>query len=305
MIDLKTIRLIFSFTFILLYSIYIPVSAHPSYGLIVTKEGDLYFCDVLHNSGTIWKYSDSGRLEKILTNVHSHYLFIDSKGLIWGTDHDYIPSSGKNDNVLWNLNSENKKNIVIPATSDPREFSGVNFVVDKNEVVYFDCENYIYKRDINSSSLLFADYEFERIMSLQMDSKGNIYVVDNNINTGSVFKIKKTGHTELIKGNLLEDDPADPPLPDLMHNMLYASFVDINGNIFIANSGSRRISRIDINGSVSHIYHSNTPWYPVAYVKYGEIEYIMETGFQNNENIGPRIIRRLNGQKEILIELEQ
>jgi hypothetical protein len=304
-VDLLIMRLIFPFTFILIYSIYSPISAHPSYGLVVTKDGDVYFCDVLHNSGTIWKYSFNGRLEKVLTNVHSHYLFLDSKGLIWGTDHDYIPSSGKNDNELWNLNSENEKKVVIPATSDPSEFSGVNFVVDKNETVYFDYQDHIYKREVKSPPELFMDYKFERITSLQMDIDGNIYVIDNNVNNGSVFKINKSGIIEFSKDELREKSPFDPPLPDPIHNMLYASFVDIGGNIYIANSGSRRISRIDKNGSVAHIYYSHPPWYPVAYFRSGEIEYIMETGFHNEENIGPRIIQITKGQRIILINVEQ
>ena len=87
--------------------------------------------------------------------------------------------------------------------------------------------------------------------------------------------------------------------------MLYASFVDIGGNIYIANSGSRRISRIDKNGSVAHIYYSHPPWYPVAYFRSGEVEYIMETGFHNEENIGPRIIKIRKGRREILINVEQ
>jgi sugar lactone lactonase YvrE len=286
-------------TLALLLSVF-SLRAHPSYGIVVTENGDLFFSDVLHNEGTIWKLSPDGQLHEILTGQHSHFLFLDQQGQIWGTDHDYIPGRETNRNTLWRL-SNGKKQIVIPPTEDPAVFSGVNFVVGPEGHIYYNADRKLYVLDPQGNRRLLSDHEFGRIMSLQLARDGQVLVVDNNAENGSLIKVSDRGELTRLAVNLLEAEPPNPPFEEPRFNLLYAAFAGEGGDFFVANSGSRRISRIDPSGKVEHIYHSEAPWYPVAYTEKDGIGYVMEMCFLSGiGNLGPQI-RRLDGSGSTLL----
>jgi hypothetical protein len=302
---MKRIASLFYLICILLFST-LSVSAHPSYGLVVTETGNVIFCDVLHNSGTIWMLDRQGKLSKILTGEHCHFIFMDRHSNIWGTNHEYLPDTDNNRNTLWKLHPSQEKQIVIPPTTNPKEFSGVNFVVDGQENIYFDVDGQLYIRREKEGPRLFLPHRFGRIISLQTDEDGNIYVVDNNEKNGTVFKVTPEKEVIALAGHLLERPPPDPPFPNPLHNMLFATFIAPGGNVYVANSGSRRITLIKNDGSVEHLYHSEAPWYPVAFYQKDGIDYIMENSFVPGEgNFGPRIIRVEAGKKVVLVDVDK
>ncbi|MDH3245146.1 MAG: hypothetical protein OEM26_11065 [Saprospiraceae bacterium] len=56
-----------------------------------------------------------------------------------------------------------------------------------------------------------ASHEFGRIMSLQVDHLGNLYIVDNNMAGGSIYEMNGQGHIQQLASQLLESDP-EPPI---------------------------------------------------------------------------------------------
>lgn len=270
------------------------LQAHPSYGIIVTENNELIFCDVLHHEGAIWKLDPQGNLSTLLTGEHCHFIFRDRGGTVWGTDHDYIEARETNRNSLWRL-VNGEKEIVIPPTEDPSVFSGVNFVVDPQGKIYYNFERKLYVRDADGSRRLLSPHEFGRIMSLQLAEDGQIIVVDNNAENGSLIKVSPSGDLTYVADNLIDANPPNPPFEEARFNLLYAAFADAAGNIFVANSGSRRITRVDPSGKLEHIFHSEEPWYPVAYTEKDGIGYVMEMSYiPGIGNLGPQI-QRLDG----------
>lgn len=282
-----------------------PSAAHPAYGLLVTPHQEVYFSDVLHGLGTIWRIDHHGKLSQVLTGEHSHFLFLDQQGMIWGTNHEYLPATDKNRNTLWRWHPLMGKQIIITPTYDPRVFSGVNFVVDSDQHIYFNTDNVLYVRSAAGSTRQLHPHRFGRIISLQMDDQERIYIVDNNAEQGSIFRLDTNGDLERVADHLLDDNPPDPPFPEPRFNMLFAAFVDSLGHIYVANSGSRRVTAIDAEGNKRHIYHSQAPWYPVAYAHRDGIAYVMEAGFiAGRGNIGPRIVRIRDGNREVIADTE-
>ena len=277
------------------------LQAHPSFGLVVTDANEIYFSDVLHNGGTLWKLDSERSLSIVLTDEHSHFLFSDNEGNIWGTNHEYLPSTQSNRNSLWKLNVDGTKEMIIAPTTHIEEFTGSNFVIDSKGNLYYDYDNTIYIRHPDDSYELYSPFLFNRIVSLQIDDDGNIYVVDNNIDRGSIFKISPNKKVAQIVINLLETSPGNPPFPKKRFNMLYALHIDTNNDLYIANSGSRRVTKVNADHTVEHIYKSMPPWYPVAYYLHDDIEFVMETGFSlPGGNLGPRIIEVRNGESKII-----
>ncbi|PHN03418.1 NHL repeat-containing protein [Flavilitoribacter nigricans] len=280
------------------------LSAHPSYGIVITENNEIIFCDVLHNEGTIWKLDQTGELREILTGLHSHFLFLDRQGHIWGTDHDYIAARETNRNTLWRL-VDGQQETIIPPTEDPSVFSGVNFVAAPDGTIYFDTGGQLYVRSTEGATRLLSDHKFGRIMSLQLTPDGQLLVVDNYADNGSLIQVSPRGELTIIATCLLEDSPADPPFEEARFNMLYAAFAGTDGEVFVANSGSRRISRVAADGAITHIYHSEKPWYPVAYTEKDGIGYVMEMCYLPGiGNLGPQIIRLENGAATVLVNVD-
>ena len=277
---------------------------HPSYGLVVTPDGDIFFCDVLHHEGTLWRIDRAGRLDAVLTGVHSHFIMADAEGSVWGTDHDYLPSIDGNRNSLWKLTEDLSKVVVIPPTTDPRQFSGVNFVVDSRGTVFFAHDHQLYVRGDSVAPRLFIPEKFGRITSLQIDRDDMMYVVDTDRGHGSVFMVSPGGEVDLTADSLREARPLNPPFEDPVYHLLYAAHVDPDGVIYLADSGSRRVLRIAPESPVSTVYRSDPPWWPVAYVTQGGSAYVMEAGFVDGVgNQGPRIVRIRDGVSEVLCEI--
>jgi hypothetical protein len=279
-------------------------SGHPSYGIVITENNEIIFCDVLHNGGTLWKLDEEGKLNEILTGEHSHFIFMDQEGQVWGTNHEYVEARDTNLNSLWKW-VNGRKQLVIPPTDDPRVFSGVNFVVGTDGKIYYNAHRQLYVRDTNGDTQLLSPHEFGRIMSLQLAPDGQIIVVDNYAENGSLIKVSLLGDLTYVGTDLIEANPPNPPFKEARFNLLYASFADKAGNTFVANSGSRRISRVDVSGQIAHIFYSEAPWYPVAYTEKDGIGYVMEMSYiPGIGNLGPQIQRLENGEATILVNVD-
>ncbi|MEM7369217.1 MAG: hypothetical protein AAF587_11505 [Bacteroidota bacterium] len=278
--------------------------AHPSFALIITDQGDLLFADVLHNEGTIWKYSSEGKLTALLTGEHCHMIFADSRGVIWGTDHAYIEAIEGNENTLWRLDQTGKKEIIIAPTREPTEFSGVNFVLNRKNRLIFPHNGQLYQRDLQGASSLLSSHQFGRIMSIQIDHQDRLYIADNNTDNGSVYQLLPSGHLHQLTNKLLEKPPPNPPFEMEMHNMFLGMSVDDSGNVLLANIGSRRISQITQDGTTAHIYHAEAPWFPVAALRKDGKLYVEEVGYQAGKgHLGPRIVLWDGKQKQIIVEI--
>lgn len=283
----------------------IGLQSHPSYGLVINEQGEIIFCDLLSQGGSLFKWSEKGGLETLLTHEHCHFIFQDQQGNIWGTNHEYIERTESNLNTLWKYTPEGKKEVIIHRT-DNADFSGNNFTIDSKGLIYFNWDDQLFVREANGSPILFVPDTFDRIVSLQMDKYDNLYVVENNLHEGSIFRISQNKEVKLVADHLKEIPPPNPPFPEPRFNMLYAAFIADNCDIFVANSGSGRITKILADGTQEHIFHSKKPYYPVAYCERNGKAYVMEMGFKSLKgNLGSRIWDLKDGGAELLIDVEQ
>ena len=292
------------FIFILFMFNLAKIMAHPSFGLVITAENHLVFCDVLHKGGTIWQLDNQGKLTHLLTGEHCHFIILDHRGYIWGTNDEYLESTDENRSTLWKLKN-NKKEIIISPTTDPKKFAGCNFVVDKQGNIFFHHDKQLYKHDKSGHTQLYLNRVFGRINSLQMDDRENIYVMDMYEDEGTIFKIDPSGQIARFATHVIEQHPQNPPFPEARFNMFFGAFVDQGGNIFVTNSGPRRVLKITPDGEKEHIYHSEAPWYPVAFTQKDGIAYVMEMGYEGGRgNFGPRIMKISEGKSEVLVDVE-
>lgn len=84
-------------------SIYYIASAHPPIGLVYDGKNTIYYSDLNH----IWKLDTNTGLAIIYKeNIHSHQLFLDKQGNLYGEHYWYLEPEGKFQNYIWRSNKD-------------------------------------------------------------------------------------------------------------------------------------------------------------------------------------------------------
>lgn len=278
--------------FLLIFSFYC-VDAHPSWGIVVDQKGNIIFSDLEH----VWQITPDGKLEKRLSGRHTHELYLDAEGILWGTDSEYLSATDEWRNQLWYQQGTELKE-AIPWVKGFEEFGGSNFVVQPGGRMVFPYQNQLYQRSHTGETRLYASFKYGRLCTIHGLEDGRILVSDSS-EDGKLYQVDTTGQSQLLASGLKELEPENPPLKEARFNLFYG-LREKNEQIYLANSGSRRILKIDMDGQFSTFFTSEMPWYPVGICFEKDTTYILEWGFTNT-NIGPRILRKTStsGFKEI------
>lgn len=289
MLRLKHIILI-----LLFFALPSHIQAHPSWGIVVDANGCIYFADVMHNGdGTLWRLDPStNELEAVYTNFHAHHIYLNKPNEIiagiakWRTGE----IEGEGHNYLFKYETNLKRLDTLLFTDDWDEYHGQVFTMSKDlKNVYFAMNNQIHVKPLQGKTRPLLDRKFNRISTLGIDQKGNIYISDSHYKNGTLFKWNLSeGLTELAN-NLIEQNPDNPIFEEKRFQLFYGISFSKKNNPFVTDSASRTIKEIGQNGLHEVVYKSSLNWTPNGVYYYNEKYYIMETGY-NKKHLGPRII---------------
>jgi hypothetical protein len=100
-----------------------PAFAHPPRGIAVAQDGRVYFSDLER----IWSIAPSGRMTVARPSVggHTHELFLDEGGHLFGEDSFYDPASRRYRAALWMLAPDGRYSITYGPTERPELGIGV------------------------------------------------------------------------------------------------------------------------------------------------------------------------------------
>lgn len=268
-------------------------TAHPAWGVVADEAGNIFFTDLFHNGGSLWRLDRSGGLRAIRMNLHSHSLSAGPEGSIWAGDHQWIQgyAEGDGENTLLRIDGEGRITELV-RTRDGSIFYGNNIAVDGEGRVYFERDKRLYRWRAGQRAAPLGDRVFGRIITSFASRDGCLYVTDNNFAGGSLVRIDPAdGRSAVIAGDLLEERPANPPFDDPLHNMLFGIAQDAAGDFYVCNSGSRLVWRIDDHRKKAIVYRSEDPWYPVGVAIRDGSLIVMECGYREGQgHLGPRII---------------
>ncbi len=289
---------------ILLLGLALCSEAHPSWGIVAAPNGDIYFVDVLHHDGTLWKMNLQGEVSVVMKNFHAHELQIDAHGNLWLAQMVWregeIESEGQH--MLVRISPEGRKDTLI-WTDDWDLFLGTIFAVDQQERVYFVLDKQLYRRSIKGKPQLLCKHRFERINSLHIDAKGNLYITDKRHQEGSIYVWNEQEGLSLFASGLLEQAPERPTFAEPHLQLFYALDQGPEACFYLSDNAARKIQRIDAEGNRSDFYYSEWPWHPLGVCFSQGFAYVLEAGFEH-KNIGPRIVKVDGaGRKSILFEL--
>ena len=274
----------------------IHVNAHPSWGIVVDKQKNIYFTDIMHNGrGSVWKLHNDGKLELLLQDFHAHNVNLDAQG-------NLVTAHGEMDEHF--IVSITKEGLIdtLFQTNDYTNFNGGNcFYTPKGEII-FQAENYFWRLKENGDKEKISAHVFEWNQTIFADSKGNYYGPDIGDGKGHLVKIDSAGNATIIAEYLItkfEDRPYDK------HNDILMGISEgCEGNIYVAELAGQRIIKILENGEIETFYQSEGNWKPSGLDFFAGDAYILE--FEDHHGLhGPQIIK-INeaGEKEILFNYD-
>jgi hypothetical protein len=267
--------------------------AHPSWGIVVSSAGDVYFSDL----ETVWKMDRAGKVTVFRAGVsgrHVHELAIDAQDNIYGPDFSYEPATQKFITAIWKMTPDGKfEYLQSPSNQSP---PGLGILIDRAGNMYsVDQNNHtktqtlLLKRTpegvvttLAGGAFGHADgkgtaAKFSTIGALVFGSDGNLYVSDGEY----VRRVMMDGTvTTLAKDLLFRTAQDKPPLFAGSYGSLAGLSTGPGGNVYVVDAGDRRLLKISNDGKLTVVYRCDPPFFPngVFATPGGDI-YVLEFSF--------------------------
>ena len=250
------------------------LSAHPGSGIVLDKEGNIYFTDT---GKGIWKIDTLGKLT-YLPSSRFHWLTIDAIG--------YFSESEKSFGEYFER--------VTPKSNKPALIMCSDFplILNKDGNIYYavtrpGSAKIIRRTPEGKESVLAANKIFEFISGIAAGTDGSLYITEaSNAKANTIRKITMDGTVSII-ATFVGKDGKDLPL-ETVPSYCRGLAVDSSGTIYVAATGSRSVLKITPQGKVTTILQATSPWTPTGVaVFHGEV-YVLEWHDVTHENLEVR-----------------
>ncbi|AVI50047.1 hypothetical protein C5O00_02235 [Pukyongia salina] len=287
-------RFILTFLILIAANFYSLLMAHPSWGIVVDSEENIYFADIFHNGrGSIWKLRIDGKLELLLGDFHSHNVSLDSRGAL-------VTAHGEGHHTLVRI-IENRVTDTLYTTQNFEDFNGGNCTYTMNGDIIFGISNYLWRISPDGKKSKLSNFKFEWNQTVFSDRSGNVYAPDIGRDNGAVIKIDKNGEGSVIATNLISKLGRKY---DKHNDVLLGIGKDDEGWLYIAETAGKRIIKFNEEGVSETFYVSDGDWFPNGITIYNGAAYILEVKMDNGYE-GPQIIKLSdNGGKEVLFNYD-
>lgn len=269
--------LIVFFTFLVISRL----QAHPSWGIVVDKHRNIYFADIAHNGrGSVWKLTNKGILELLLSNFHAHNVSLDKDG-------NLVTAHGEGHHTMVRMLPDGSLDTLYH-TENHKDFFGGNCTYSYNDEILFGISHYIWKIERHGKKRKASDHWFEWNQTVYVDNEGIIYAPDIGIENGIIIRIDTNGVAKIIAKDLITklDRPKDK------HNDILLGITrGCDSLIYICENAGQRIIRVPGDGKTETFYKSEGDWFPTAVDFFAGDAYILEYKYTKSGMEGPQIIK--------------
>lgn len=237
-------------------------SAHPGSGIVVDKQGQIFFTDTGQG---VWKIDGQGKLTHLPASLF-HWMAIDEAG--------YFAESQKSFGEWFER--------VTPQSSKPALIMSSDFPLTINRdgnLYYADTRprsaRIVRRTPDGKESVLAADEAFKGIAGIAAGPDGALYITDANAIRKITMdgKVSQFASPEIIGSG---KDRAISPPPEAEANYCRGLAVDSQGIVYVAATGSRRVLKITPRGDVSTILQASSPWSPTGVAVFSGEVYVLE-----------------------------
>jgi hypothetical protein len=241
--------------------------AHPGSGIVVDREGQVFFTDTGQG---VWKIDRQGNLSHLPASLF-HWMAIDEVGA--------FAQSEKNFGEWFER--------VTPQDSKPALIMSSDFpltVHRDGNLYYADTRprsaRIVRRTPDGKESVLAANETFAGIAGITAGPDGSLYItVAIRANANVIQKITMDGKISLFAGPeiiVTNRDRAISPPPDADRSYCRGLAVDPQGSVYVAATGSRRVLQLTPGGDVSTILQAPSPWSPTGVTVFGGEVFVLE-----------------------------
>jgi hypothetical protein len=236
--------------------------AHPGSGIVVDKNGQVYFTDT---GKGVWKIDSSGKLVYI-PGSRFHWMSIDPMG--------YFAGSPKSFGQYFERVTEQQSKPALIMCSD------FPLVVGLDGNIYYantrrNVACIIRRSPEGKESVLAADKIFEFVNGIAVGPDSAIYITESSDpNANTVRRISKSGKLSVVArftGKIRNHAPLETT-PAYCRGLC----VDATGTIYVSATGNRSVLKITPDGKQSIILEEQGPWMPTGVAVYKGAIYILE-----------------------------
>jgi len=255
--------------------------AHPAWGLVIDRQGQIFFSDVDNN--TIWKVAADGRPTPFVTGKHSHELFIDEAGNLYGEHVYYDAANNLWINSLWKASPDGQVTEILGPTANVPK--GLGSLIDAEGNTYAvsgvndGVQEYVLARRRPDGSIETlagsvsghadgkgAEAKFAAVQAKVIGPDGAIYLTD----AACVRRVGLDGTVTTLGGNPLAGVERGE------HPRLLGLAVDGVRNIYVADYDWHCLRRLATDGNVTTVLESGAFWSPTGIALVGDKIYVHE-----------------------------
>ncbi len=237
--------------------------AHPGSGIVVDRDGNVFFTDT---GKGIWKIDKRGKLTYMPAQKF-HWLAIDEFG--------YFAESPKNFGEWFER--------VTPLSSKPTLMMCSDFplVFNKDGNMYYadtrPGSTRIVRRTPNGKeTVIVTGKMFQNINGIASGWDGYFYVTEaGNTNASTIRKITMDGKISIIASYVGKVSGNNLPL-ETVPSYCRGLAVDSLGIVYVAATGSRSVLKITPQGKVTTILEEPSPWTPTGIAVFRGEVYVLE-----------------------------
>ena len=249
-------------------------SAHPSSGIVVDGQGQVYFQDIAGD--VIWKIDAEGKLTKFYDKVGGHFLALDAEGSFARADlkgFKRVTAAGVKPALIVAeggapiaVNSDGNLYSALGSLEGSKAGGALTRISPDGKQQPFAPE-------------LKATLEKLGISGLATGPEGSLYLACNN----AVLKVKADGtFTKVAEKVEVKDCDEDiPDDPTVRMPALRGLAVDAKGTVYVAATGCHRVVKITADGKIETVLKSERPWSPTGVAVSGEDVYVLEYNHAN------------------------
>lgn len=278
--------------------------AHPSAGIVVDREGRVYFSDLV----TVWRLDAQGKLSAFRAgkDLHTHELFVDEAGNVYGTDNIYDPATERHNVAVWMKSPAGEFKYLFAPTENPprgvgivRDRAGNTFAWERNDF-HRKQGTWLVRRSpdgtvtrLAGSNYGHADGRGEKASFgitnfTTLGPDGSLYVTDESY----VRRVSPDGTVTTLAADI-KNDRADKPEEKGKSAYLSGISVDPRGFVYVADFGSGRVIRIAPDRKTETVFRSERPWTPNGVAWGNGALYVMEYSATTDRGPFHTRVRRL------------
>ncbi|MDX2047499.1 MAG: hypothetical protein SFU87_11980 [Chitinophagaceae bacterium] len=227
-------------------------TAHPGIGIVKDSKGNIYYTDLKY----VWKITPDGNKTIVVSNVHTHELYMDTADNLYG---EHLWYNGEKTDTwghyVWCLKNDGSLvKVKEPAEgfledySFARDDAGNMYWVQRGPVSKFK------KKSPDGNITVLAEGKFGFIGWLYCIRNGIIYFTENN----TLKKLSPDGSITLLADNL-KSKRTDFSVMRRNYDT-YGIWTDAENNVYVAMIDAKKVNRITPGGKVETIFHSTSIW---------------------------------------------